>query len=86
MNVGAGNTMQGDIAGRSATIIRFLRGAMPIKVRELWAYRELTYSFTWRDIKVSYKQILLGLARVMDANSFHTGLGRPSRTYVRMGN
>ncbi len=27
---------------------------------ELWKYRELFYYFTWRDIKVKYKQTLLG--------------------------
>lgn len=27
---------------------------------ELWAYRELFYFFTWRDIKVKYKQTTLG--------------------------
>ena len=24
--------------------------------REIWQYRELFYFFTWRDIKVKYKQ------------------------------
>lgn len=28
--------------------------------RELWHYRELFYFFTWRDIKVKYKQTVLG--------------------------
>ncbi len=28
--------------------------------RELWAYRELLYFLTWRDVKVRYKQTLLG--------------------------
>jgi lipopolysaccharide transport system permease protein len=27
---------------------------------ELWHYRELFYFFTWRDIKVKYKQTFLG--------------------------
>src|SRR5437899_10795006 len=27
---------------------------------ELWQYRELFYFFTWRDIKVRYKQTVLG--------------------------
>jgi lipopolysaccharide transport system permease protein len=30
-------------------------------VRELWIYRELFYFFVWRDIKVKYKQSLLGM-------------------------
>ena len=29
-------------------------------VKELWEYRELFYFFTWRDIKVKYKQTILG--------------------------
>jgi lipopolysaccharide transport system permease protein len=28
---------------------------------ELWNYRELFYFFTWRDIKIKYKQTVLGL-------------------------
>ena len=31
-------------------------------VRELWEYRELLYFFVWRDIKVRYKQTVLGAA------------------------
>jgi len=30
--------------------------------KELWKYRELFYFFTWRDIKVKYKQTYLGIA------------------------
>jgi lipopolysaccharide transport system permease protein len=33
--------------------------------RELWHYRELFYFFTWRDIKVKYKQTALGLIWVL---------------------
>jgi lipopolysaccharide transport system permease protein len=29
-------------------------------IRELWSYKELFYFFTWRDIKVKYKQTFLG--------------------------
>ncbi len=28
--------------------------------REMWAYKELFYFFTWRDIKIKYKQTILG--------------------------
>lgn len=38
------------------------RGWVPINLRELWAYRELLYFLTWRDIKVRYKQTVLGFA------------------------
>jgi lipopolysaccharide transport system permease protein len=30
--------------------------------RELWTYRELLYFLTWRDVKVRYKQTVLGAA------------------------
>lgn len=33
-----------------------------IRLRELWTYRELLYFFVWRDIKVRYKQTIIGLA------------------------
>ena len=38
------------------------RGWVSLKLRELWAYRELLYFLTWRDIKVRYKQTVLGAA------------------------
>ena len=31
------------------------------KLRELWEYRELVYFFAWRDIKVRYKQTVMGV-------------------------
>lgn len=31
-------------------------------IREIWHYREMLYFFTWRDLKVKYKQTLLGFA------------------------
>lgn len=38
------------------------RGWVPINLSDLWAYRELLYFFTWREIKVRYKQTFLGAA------------------------
>ncbi|MGH8056988.1 MAG: ABC transporter permease [Candidatus Entotheonellia bacterium] len=38
------------------------RGWVPIKLRELWEYRELLYFLVWRDVKVRYKQTALGAA------------------------
>jgi lipopolysaccharide transport system permease protein len=32
---------------------------------ELWDYRELLYFFVWRDIKVRYKQTVIGVACVI---------------------
>ena len=39
--------------------------ALSLNVRELWQYRELFYFFTWRDVKVKYKQTLLGVVWVI---------------------
>ena len=36
-----------------------------LNLKELWLYRELFYIFTWRDIKVRYKQTFLGIAWVL---------------------
>lgn len=33
-----------------------------LELRTLWAYRELFYFLTWRDVKVRYKQTVLGAA------------------------
>jgi homopolymeric O-antigen transport system permease protein len=35
---------------------------VPLKLGDLWQYRELLYFLTWRDVKVRYKQTLLGAA------------------------
>ncbi len=37
------------------------KGLVRINLPELWRYRELFYIFVWRDIKVRYKQTVLGL-------------------------
>jgi lipopolysaccharide transport system permease protein len=34
----------------------------PLDTRELWTYRELLYFLVWRDVKVRYKQTVLGAA------------------------
>jgi lipopolysaccharide transport system permease protein len=39
-----------------------VRGWVTLGLAELWAYRELLYFLTWRDIKVRYKQTTLGAA------------------------
>ncbi len=42
------------------TLIQPLRGWIALNLREIWLYRELLFFFIWRDIKVRYKQTLLG--------------------------
>lgn len=43
-------------------IIRPSKGWVPLNLRDLWEYRELLYFLMWRDIKVRYKQTVLGAA------------------------
>jgi lipopolysaccharide transport system permease protein len=38
------------------------RGWAALRLDELWEYRELLWFLTWRDVKVRYKQTLLGAA------------------------
>ena len=41
------------------------RGWLDLRLGEVWAYRELLYFFVWRDIKVRYKQTVIGVAWVV---------------------
>jgi len=44
----------------SITVIEPKTGWVPVDFREIWNYRELLYFLTKRDIKVRYKQTVLG--------------------------
>lgn len=37
-------------------------GLAALNLRDLWVYRELVFFMVWRDIKVRYKQTMLGMA------------------------
>ncbi len=57
--------MNNDSAVQSSapvTIIQPPRGWVSLGLNELWEYRELLYFLVWRDIKVRYKQTVLGAA------------------------
>ena len=41
-------------------VIRPSRGWPSLGLKELWLHRELLYCLTWRDIKIRYKQTVLG--------------------------
>jgi lipopolysaccharide transport system permease protein len=41
------------------------RQLFELRLRELWAYRELLYFFIWRDVKIRYKQTAIGVAWVV---------------------
>jgi lipopolysaccharide transport system permease protein len=45
----------------AVVLIAPTRGWMSLRLSELWAYRELVYFLTWRDVKVRYKQTALGV-------------------------
>ena len=52
-----------DLFGHTnVTIIEPSKGWRSLDVKELWAYRELFWVLTLRDIKVRYKQTVLGFA------------------------
>jgi lipopolysaccharide transport system permease protein len=40
-------------------------GFFELRLREVWAYRELLYFFIWRDIKIRYKQTAIGVLWVI---------------------
>lgn len=42
------------------TVYKPIDGWRLINTKELWRFRELLYYFTWRDVKVRYKQTALG--------------------------
>jgi lipopolysaccharide transport system permease protein len=42
--------------------VRPSRGWVALNLRDLWVYRELLFFLTWRDVKVRYKQTVLGAA------------------------
>jgi lipopolysaccharide transport system permease protein len=43
-------------------VITPTRGLSALRLKELWEYRELFYFLVWRDVKVRYKQTVLGAA------------------------
>ena len=49
-------------ADLSVFFIKPETGLASLGLKELWEYRELLYFLTWRDVKVRYKQTVLGAA------------------------
>jgi lipopolysaccharide transport system permease protein len=41
------------------------RGWFNLRLKEPWDYRELLYFYVWRDVKVRYKQTVIGIAWVV---------------------
>ena len=63
------------------TIIRPSRGWISLNLRDLWEYRELLYFLTWRDIKVRYKQTVLGAAWAIIEWKMENGGWNPSSPF-----
>src|SRR5207237_871065 len=46
------------------------RSSRPVDWQELWSYREVLYILAWRDLKVRYRQTLLGAGHVISYSLF----------------
>ena len=57
-------TVSGKGGHKDVPVIRIepSKGWVSLKLSELWAYRELIYFFIWRDLKVRYKQTVMGVS------------------------
>ena len=54
-----------DVFANARILIDANKSRFGVNFRELWAYRELLFFLTWRDIKLRYKQTALGAAWVV---------------------
>jgi lipopolysaccharide transport system permease protein len=57
--------MKGTMSSKADLPVIYLRpikGWVALNLRDLWKYRELIYFLSWRDVKVRYKQAVLGIA------------------------
>ena len=68
------------------TIVKPSKGWVSLKLGELREYRELIYFLTWRDIKVRYKQTVLGVSweggmKYCNWLTLRDGLGLVQRRY-----
>src|SRR5687767_1787222 len=52
----------GASAAMPVSVIEANRGLLKLDLHQLWEYRELLYFLAWRDVKVRYKQTVLGAA------------------------
>ena len=53
--------MTSQVSENHSILIEPLQGWEPLKLRDIWEYRELLYFLIWRDIKVSYARTNLGV-------------------------
>ena len=62
VKVGERMNLRDETTGSYSLVIRPSSGWAPLNLRAIWEYRELLYFLVWRDIKVRYKQTVLGIA------------------------
>lgn len=60
LKLGASPHQHGSPAPLPVTVIERRHGWQVLDLGELWRYRELLFFLTWRDVKVRYKQTVLG--------------------------
>lgn len=53
------------LSEKPVVIIEASKSWVPLRLRDIWVYRELLYFLIWRDVKVRYKQTLLGVVWVV---------------------
>lgn len=46
---------------KDVVVIQPVKGLVALNLKDIWKYRELVYFLTWRDLKVRYKQSVLGV-------------------------
>jgi lipopolysaccharide transport system permease protein len=61
-NVAPSNAPAEGATIQTPIIIKPSKGWVNLQLKEVWEYRELLYFLAWRDIKVRYKQTVLGAA------------------------
>jgi lipopolysaccharide transport system permease protein len=57
------SVVSGSLAKRKNPVLRIepTKGWISLKLRDLWDYRELLAIFVWRDLKVRYRQTVIGI-------------------------
>src|SRR5215813_3447985 len=60
MTVGKISSSLGNEAAVASIVIRPRKGLFHLDLGAIWPYRELLYFLAWRDIKVRYKQTVIG--------------------------
>lgn len=54
-----------EIGSAPSVVIQPTHGLSALQLRAVWEYRELLYFLVWRDVKVRYKQTVLGIIWVI---------------------